>query len=127
MELIRDLLDFIEKPGDIDLRHGIGDESVEDAFPKFPRRVLLGHLDILLDAGFIDGIRNDASTFGGRDAMWVDIRLTWQGHDFLDNVRNDTVWEKTKNKISSTVGTASVEIVGQVAASFLRQMLGLPG
>jgi hypothetical protein len=26
------------------------------------------------------------------------LRLTWQGHDFLDAARNDTIWSKAKEK-----------------------------
>lgn len=51
--------------------------------------------------------------------------LTWQGHQFLDNIRSDTVWHKTKTKVAESIGSASVSILSQVAASFVKSMLGL--
>jgi hypothetical protein len=45
----------------------------------------------LIDAYFIEG--NDVLPVGVRN-----IRLTWAGHDFLDAARNDTIWNKAKDK-----------------------------
>lgn len=25
---------------------------------------------------------------------WLDLQLTWQGHDFLNTLRDPTVWER---------------------------------
>lgn len=41
--------------------------------------------------------------------------LTWQGHQALDTIRNNTVWEKTKKHISKTVQSASLKIMIDVA------------
>jgi len=52
-------------------------------------------------------------------------RLTWQGYDFLDAVRSDAVWSKTKSTIAATVGSASLEVVKAVAVSIaMRATLG---
>ena len=51
--------------------------------------------------------------------------MTWSGHDMLDAFGNDTVWAKTKTKVSSTVGTASLEIVKAVAEGVTKSMLGI--
>lgn len=52
-------------------------------------------------------------------------RLTWEGHDFLDAVRSDTVWNKTKEKVTKSVGSASLEVVKAVAEAITRASLGL--
>ena len=52
--------------------------------------------------------------------------MTWRGHEFLDAVRDDTVWKKTKDKVASSGVTATVEILTQVATGIVKQMLGLP-
>jgi Hypothetical protein (DUF2513) len=31
---------------------------------------------------------------------WVDLNLTWQGHEFLETVRDPDVWERTKEGAS---------------------------
>ena len=72
-------------------------------------------VELLKEAGFID-VRSHS------DGHFV-RRLTWRGHDFLDAVRDDTVWNRTKEKISSTVGSASVEIVKAAAEGVTKAML----
>ncbi len=37
--------------------------------------------------------------------------LTWGGHDFLDAIRNDDVWSKTKSTVQEKVGSATFEVV----------------
>ncbi len=46
-----------------------------------------------------------------------------KGYDFLDNVRDETIWNKTKEKIQKTTGTASIEIVKEVAAALVRSLI----
>jgi hypothetical protein len=47
---------------------------------------------LLQDAGLIEGRFAPATN----PQMAVILRLTWQGHDFLDAARNDTIWNKAK-------------------------------
>lgn len=61
----------------------------------------------------------------GGNERWDGVRLSWPGHEFLNAVRDDTVWVKTKEKIASTVGTASVSVLSQVAGAIARGLLGL--
>jgi hypothetical protein len=55
------------------------------------------------------------------------FRLTWQGHDFLEATRNDTIWVKTKNFIMEKGGGASFEIVKAVALKYAAAHFGLEG
>ena len=50
---------------------------------------------LLYQAGLIDA-ENDS---GADDFEWIPISLTWQGHEFLDVARNDTVWKKLTGKL----------------------------
>lgn len=47
------------------------------------------NFQLLLDAGFIDGGASGVCTF------YVN-KITWAGHDFLDSVRDEKTWSKTK-------------------------------
>jgi hypothetical protein len=49
---------------------------------------------LLQDAGFIEG-RFAPPTV---PKMAVILRMTWQGHDFLDAARSETIWNKAKDK-----------------------------
>ena len=50
-------------------------------------------------------------------------RVTWEGFDYLETVKNDTVWKKTKAKIAQTIGSASLELVKKVASKVAEQIV----
>ena len=55
-------------------------------------------------------------------------RLTWYGHEFLDAINNDTVWEKTKKSFASSGVSMTFELVKSVAtdaaSSIVKSALG---
>jgi len=55
--------------------------------------------------------------------------ITYQGHQFLDNIRDDNVYTKTKS-ILSTFKSVSIEIFSETASkvitSLISKQLGLP-
>jgi hypothetical protein len=53
------------------------------------------HVELLLEAGLIHGEMSKALGHHAQ-SFWAD-RLTWGGHEFLDAIRSDTVWNKTKS------------------------------
>jgi hypothetical protein len=83
------------------------------------------NLILLLEAGYIIG-----KEFSGNDQVTIyPIRLTWEGHEFLDAARDDTRWEKAKSAISK-VGGWSFEIAKpilmELAKDAIKTSLGLP-
>lgn len=59
------------------------------------------------------------------DTCIIDIRyygLTYEGHQFLDTVRENKIWKKTKDIISSA-GGASLSIMKSVATECLTNYL----
>ena len=86
--------------------------------------VVAEHLALLIDHQYLKG--HVARSLSGLELGHVVVlSIPWRGHEFLDAVRNDTVWKKTKEKLASVGGTATVEILTQVASGFMKQMLGL--
>ncbi len=78
----------------------------------------------LHEAGFIDG--SEASSNDEYECL---IRsLTFVGHEFLDNIRPQETWDKTK-AIASRVGSASLDVMANIAAqvttSLISKMMGL--
>ena len=65
------------------------------------------HLVLLRDAGFIGAKR-------GLSGDWSISALTWEGHEFLDAVRDDGTWKKTKAS-AGKVGSWSVSMLGDIA------------
>ena len=51
------------------------------------------HLVMLIDAGYVRG--RSVGSLGTNSGQAIVEGLTWEGHDFLKAVRNDTIWAKT--------------------------------
>ena len=51
--------------------------------------------------------------------------LTWQGHEFLDAIRNDTIWNKTKNVVAERGGAIPFELIKELAIKLARTAFDL--
>ncbi|TYS25167.1 DUF2513 domain-containing protein [Bacillus subtilis] len=69
----------------------------------------------LMEAGYVKGFEYK----GGADVS----ELTFKGHEFLDSIRDDEVWDKTKS-VAAKVGGASLTIMTEIATSFIKTKLG---
>lgn len=81
----------------------------------------------LLEGGYIKGTLIPKNS--GLDFDIVNIsQLTLRGHDLLDNIRPEPVWNKTKS-ILQKVGDFSISIMAQVAgetmAAYTKSMMNL--
>ena len=52
-------------------------------------------------------------------------RLTPSGHEFIESIRNDTVWKKVKSKSAEVGGDISISLLKELGTQFTRQLLGL--
>jgi hypothetical protein len=76
----------------------------------------------LREAGYIETIGQDISSSYGRI---IKIRgLTYSGHLFLDNIRDNQVWAGVKKK-ASVFKSTSINILAGLAEAFLKEKLGL--
>lgn len=73
----------------------------------------------LEEAGFITGNVSYAKYKNKPKPMWMTPgNLTYEGHKFLDNVRDDGVWKNTKATVAK-IGNASLSIMSTVAANYI--------
>jgi hypothetical protein len=111
MDLIRELLLWIEEPPDgadtaSDLENAVaatGRDPTECSY----------NITLLLDAGFIIGQPSVGYDF------YIE-RMTWQGHEFLDTVRDPEVWKKTKSG-AQQIGSWTVSLLVDLAKGFAKQ------
>jgi Hypothetical protein (DUF2513) len=121
MELIRELLLAIEavkkdtsfSATDLNLE---SDWAAEDVYYN---------LQLMVDAGFIDA--QPVKSFQGTHNVLIK-RMTYEGHEFLDTARSESIWSAAKETI--TKKGLSLESVGfgvltQVLASAAKQILAL--
>ncbi len=119
-ECVRDLLLAIEE------NLGINDKVSIDDFelPNYSNDELIYTALKLIEAGFING--DSSKMIDGSIFVYVSS-LTWDGHKFLDNIRDNEVWRKTKS-IVSKFSSVSLGIISNVAAqvitALIKQQLG---
>lgn len=77
------------------------------------------HINMLCDKGFIKG------TYGLDPRRAIVLGLTFDGHDFLDNIKSDTVWNKTKAVIKEKGIEMTVDAVKYSAKSVIKSMFNI--
>lgn len=78
----------------------------------------IGHaLELMVDAGFLEV---QGSGFAGGGSILFH-RLTWQGCEYLDDVRDPEVWRRTKEG-ASKVGGASLSFAWEMAKAYGKQV-----
>lgn len=89
--------------------------------------VVSHHISLLMDAGFVKAIElPDAHTEYG--FLLQDAELKWEGHEFLENVRDPVIWRKTKAG-ATRVGTWSLPLLNELALGIIKKQvadLGIP-
>ena len=95
-------------------------------FPPERASEISYHMELLIEAGLVDG--QMSKTIGPEVHDFFARRLSWEGHEFIDAVRSDTVWQKTKKTFVSNGISMTFELVKAVAKeaaiSILKAALG---
>lgn len=101
-----------------------GDEEAGAACEKFTIEERAYHVQLLIDADLVEGIvrRGAKGEFTGASVF----RLTWAGHDFLQSMRDDTLWKKAKEEVLKPGASWTFDILKEWAKHELKQRLGLP-
>jgi hypothetical protein len=115
MDLIRRILLALEDHEGTDFPQlhfeGVADEQLQY------------HLVLMGEAGLIDGIPMSHVM----EFQFDPYRLTWYGHEFLDDIRNEAVWERVKRAVMTHLGgSVSVVVLQELARNFGRTLLQLP-
>lgn len=77
------------------------------------------HFKLLNEAGLIEAVNMS----GMNDLTYFATSLTWNGHEFLDKIRNDSVWQKTKSQVMSKTLDLSFDVIKQVAGNLIKTAL----
>ena len=93
MELTRQILFQVEESP-----HARG--WVELNLPGHTEEEVSEHVRLLTEAGLLKA--TDVSTRGNFE--WKPSRLTWEGHEFLNAIKNDTVWNNVKQTVKEKGG-----------------------
>ena len=80
------------------------------------------HCLLLSEAKLIKAVESSAMDDASPRAL--PIRLTWEGHEFIENVRNENVWNQTK-EIVGKLGDASFSVWTSVLSQVIIKNLGI--
>jgi hypothetical protein len=80
---------------------------VDLQLPGYSAEAVGYHVMLLHQAGLLEA--TDLSSMGNRE--WKPKWLTWEGHEFLEASRNETVWKKTLATVKDKGGGAVFEVV----------------
>lgn len=112
MDYIRELLLEIEEKSDGTFKQLDIDGKGRTLAEK------IEHLFLMHERGLIDA--RDASSMGNRDI--IVLRLTWDGHEFLDAIRDPDIWAKTRNG-ALAAGGFTLDLLRQLAVGFLKKKI----
>ncbi len=109
-ELIRKLLIFFEE------KESSGQVQVPP-IDGYNAAAIQYHLVLLHDAGLLRCEPVKSST-SDRVIFVIPFDLTWDGHEFLDKVRNESVWRRIREVITSKGGSVAFSVINQLATRF---------
>ena len=111
LDIVRNLLLAIEA-------QSVAETNRAFAPSGFVQEDLEAHMPLLIDRQLIEA--KDWSTLKTRG--WGMVRLTWEGHDFLDSVRDPEVWRKTKEGLDAA-GGFTFELMKSLAKGLVKKKI----
>lgn len=112
-EVVREILLALE-------RIGPGEALRSDQIQGRDAREVGYHFAIMREGGLIHMVAANSMN-GAPDG--IATRLTWDGHEFLDQIRNDTVWRKVKSVLAEKSLDGSFDILKELGTQIVRGML----
>ena len=118
MDLIRALLLKLEAIGSSHKVMAFTADDEEIAIEGYDEEQIAYHLMLLNEAGLIDsgGVRSGRFASGEFSFR----RLTWNGHEFLDSVRDPEVWRMTKAG-AAKVGGWTFGLIKDLATAVIKE------
>lgn len=114
MELVRKILFKIEESVDNVACHNLKIEG-------YSMDQVAYHCSILYEGGYIYDYK---AQYGGNGLYSFGVgRLTWEGHEFLDKIREDTIWKKTKDIIKDKGLPLVFDIVKSVSTEVISGLI----
>ena len=93
--------------------------AAELVTPDWPFALVTYHVELLQSRGLVDA--KVTRTKGG--AIALVLGLTWEGCDYLDAIRDERVWSRTKAVIAETVGSATMAVVKSTAVKVMTSLI----
>lgn len=91
--------------------------------PPYPEQEVAYNMRLLVDAGYVKGNILDSSDGGGLIASALVRSLTNNGHELLETIRNDTVWNKVQEIFKTKGVEMTFDLVTAVGKKIMENLL----
>lgn len=105
--ILMQVLDFESPTGKLDERAILGEKHNDEN----ARRRFFHAYECVCDAGYVCGTSHA-------------IRLTWNGHEFAENIANDAVWEEVKRRVDRLGGSVALSELEYLAKFVALELAG---
>lgn len=112
--LVRELMLYYED--NLDNENAINSETI--TIPEYTTVQINYATQKLIEGGFLNGSKVKGYNF------CLVISLTWNGHEFIDNARDKTIWDILCACISP-FGSVSIGVITQVLAEICKSKIRL--
>ncbi|MDM8542434.1 DUF2513 domain-containing protein [Desulfococcaceae bacterium HSG9] len=113
-DLVREILIRVEELS------SVKDCVRPNEFEEYDEDIVSYHMYLLEQANLVEGPIKKHHNAG---IMALLFNLTWQGHEFLDSVRNDGVWNKLKTTASEKGISMPFEVIKASAVAIIKGLL----
>lgn len=105
----------------MELIHSLIGESVQNSISSHDREQVLYTLIKLFEGGYINAQYERSPT--GQLITFRVYDMTFQGHEFLEKIRSETVWDQKLKPVFTTIGSMSLDVISNVANSAITSLV----
>ncbi len=115
-DCIRDILLYVEESTDYHVSCCISPAKLNPPLDAYPANVVMYHVEQCIMSNYFSKTSSDLSNT-------ITIKgLSPIGHQFIDNVRNDTIWNDVK-AVSSKIGSKSLDALEKIATGVITALI----
>jgi len=118
LDLIIKILEYFEAREEISIVEKLTLDGFDDNTVAY-------HLRRMYEAGLLDAETVTSSTTETRIIRVLPFGLIWEGHEFLDLIRQSSVKAKIKERLGGTISDIPFSVVKDLALSFAKDLAGL--
>ena len=118
MELVIKILRHLEERNEVSVIERLHLDGEDDLVVSY-------HLSRMFEAGLLDAESIVSSTTPTRIIRVLPFGLTWAGHEFLESIKNQTVFNKLKNRLGESLSSVPFELIKELAITLGKEQLGL--
>ena len=115
---IRDILFYVENNTTFE-KNAINIENLTEYFKdKYEVDTIYYHIQKIAQTNLVDSV-----TWSDDEPEDI-FSLSWEGHQYLDSIRDDSIWESVSEKIKP-LKSVPLQMIVPIATEFIKQKLGI--